>query len=293
MPIILDKQLYEQVRRKADEIYKKPSAYKSGWIVKHYKELGGRYGDDNKPKNLERWFKEEWGDIGGLDYPVYRPFKRITKDTPLTAFEIDPKQAKKQIALKQEIRGERNLPPFLAKGNGIKNNINPIHMKSELKKQIEMYEQIFKHLKGHIQEGNYDDLDIRQFKLLEKEIERLKHLKKGLGAIMQKTLIPAVKIDKNDDIWEYSNPIDAQKKAFKYLGENGNIYRSVKKDKKYVIYNPIKDEWVNFGQMGYQDLTKHRDKDKMRRYRARAENMKGEWRDDPYSANNLSINILW
>ena len=27
----------------ADEIYEKPSAYKSGYIVKKYKELGGKY----------------------------------------------------------------------------------------------------------------------------------------------------------------------------------------------------------------------------------------------------------
>ena len=120
MPIILNKQLYEQVKKQADEIYKKPSAYKSGWIVKEYKKLGGKYKDDNQPKYLARWFKEKWGDIGGLDYPVYRPFKRITKNTPLTAFEIDPKQAEKQIALKQKIKGNKNLPPFLIKSELIK-----------------------------------------------------------------------------------------------------------------------------------------------------------------------------
>jgi hypothetical protein len=37
---------------KADKIYKKPSAYKSDYIVKTYKELGGRYKDDNETKNL-------------------------------------------------------------------------------------------------------------------------------------------------------------------------------------------------------------------------------------------------
>lgn len=112
MPIILNKSLYGRIKAEADKIYKKPSAYKSGYVVRRYKEEGGKYANDNKPKTLKRWFKEEWGDIGGKDYPVYRPHKRVSDATPLTAAEIDPRQAKKQIALKQEIKGESNLPPF-------------------------------------------------------------------------------------------------------------------------------------------------------------------------------------
>jgi hypothetical protein len=113
MPTIENPTLYESVKRKADNIYGKPSAYKSGWIVKTYKQMGGTYKDDNKPKDLKRWFREDWGDIGGKDYPVYRPFKRVSAKTPKTAFEIDPIQAKKQIKLKQKIKGDFNLPKFL------------------------------------------------------------------------------------------------------------------------------------------------------------------------------------
>jgi len=111
----LDKKLYDKAKAQADEIYKKPSAYKSGYIIKRYKELGGRFKDDGKPKLLKRWFKEEWGDIGGKNYPVYRPKKRVSPKTPLTASEIDPANLKKQIELKQIIRGRKNLPPFKAK----------------------------------------------------------------------------------------------------------------------------------------------------------------------------------
>ena len=112
MPTPIDKELYQKAREEADRVYSKPSAYKSGFIVKRYKALGGRYVDDNSPKELERWFKENWTSIGG-DYPTYRPTKRISKDTPLTIAEIDPIQAKKQIKLKQVIKGFANLPPFL------------------------------------------------------------------------------------------------------------------------------------------------------------------------------------
>ena len=115
MPIPKDKVLYEKVKKMADTIYKKSSAYKSGYIVQVYKRRGGEYIDDSKPKNLKRWFQEEWSDIGRKDYPVYRPSVRISKKTPLTVKEIDPKQLKEQIKLKQKIKGTKNLPKFKKK----------------------------------------------------------------------------------------------------------------------------------------------------------------------------------
>jgi hypothetical protein len=115
MPIILDKELYNTVKLKADQIYKQSSAYKSGYIVKTYKELGGRYKDDNKEKDLKRWYKEKWEDVGHKDYPVYRPTIRISKNTPLTVNEIDKNNLKEQIKKKQIIKGKKNLPPFQKK----------------------------------------------------------------------------------------------------------------------------------------------------------------------------------
>lgn len=113
MPIIANLKLYEKAKQIADKTYAKPSAYKSGFIVKKYKELGGTYIDDKKPKNLKRWYKEQWLDVGGLAYPVYRPTKRVSKDTPLTVSEIDPENLRKQSQLKQKIKGSKNLPPFI------------------------------------------------------------------------------------------------------------------------------------------------------------------------------------
>jgi hypothetical protein len=112
MPTILDKELYDKAKKHADTIYTKPSAYKSGFIVKTYKQLGGTYGEDNEPKKLRQWFKEQWTDVGNKYYPVYRPQVRVNKSTPLTVKEIDPSNLKKQISLKQRIKGKTNLPPF-------------------------------------------------------------------------------------------------------------------------------------------------------------------------------------
>jgi hypothetical protein len=62
---------------------------------------------------LKRWFKERWVSLGEKDdYPVYRPTKRISKQTPLTIHEIDPEQIPRQISLKQIIKGEANLPKW-------------------------------------------------------------------------------------------------------------------------------------------------------------------------------------
>ena len=116
MPTPIDKSLYSLAQKKADEIYRKPSAYKSGFIVKTYKSMGGRYADDNKPTNLKRWFEEKWEDVGHKSYPVYRPTIKVSKKTPLTVEEISKTNLKEQIHKKQIIQGNHNLKPFKRKG---------------------------------------------------------------------------------------------------------------------------------------------------------------------------------
>jgi hypothetical protein len=111
MPIINDPKLYAKAKELADKTYSKPSAYKSGFIVKTYKQMGGTYTNNNKQKNLKRWFLEDWKDVGGSDYPVYRPTKKVSKKTPLIPSEIS--NLKEQIKLKQKIKG-KTLPPFSA-----------------------------------------------------------------------------------------------------------------------------------------------------------------------------------
>jgi hypothetical protein len=221
--------LYQQVKDAADIIYEKPSAYKSGFIVKKYKELGGTYSGKKNNKGIGRWFKEEWKDVGNKEYPVFRPTKRVTKDTPLTPEEIKPSNLKKQIALKQEIKGDANLPPFEPKTGGM---------------VVSLGQQ-------------------------------------------------ADNISKYDEVYKYSNPKKVQEKAKKYLGEGGIIYRSISKGKKYMVYNPNTKKWVHFGALNYEDHTKHNDEKRRQSYLKRSANIKGDWKDDKYSPNNLARNLLW
>lgn len=204
--------LYEKAKEIVYKQYPKHSAYRSGQLVKKYKELGGTYSGKKPTKTgIARWFKEEWADIGNKEYPVYRPTKRVSKETPLTVSEIDPVQAKKQIALKQKIKGTSNLPAFQKAGGSIE---------------------------------------------------------------------------------QFSNPKKVQENAKKYLGKDAVVYLSTKKEKKYMIKDP-NDKWVHFGQMDYEDFTKHQDEKRRKNYLTRTANIKGDWKSNKYSPNNLSRNLLW
>ena len=126
MPAVLDQDLYNRVKAYADTVYSKPSAYKSGFIVKSYLARGGKYGEDSgkntkptklKPKTgLTAWFAEDWKNLAKKgQYPVLRPTVRVSSKTPLLASEVDPVDLKKKIKLKQVIRDKGNLPPFKPK----------------------------------------------------------------------------------------------------------------------------------------------------------------------------------
>jgi hypothetical protein len=92
------------------------------------------------------------------------------------------------------------------------------------------------------------------------------------------------------DINRYSNPIMVQKLAHKLLGEETRIVISPRKDKKYRIYNPETNKYVDFGQMGYEDATKHKNLDRIKRFRLR----NAKWKDAPkYSPAWLSYYLLW
>tara|TARA_R110001606_G_scaffold350516_1_gene500645 strand:+ start:148 stop:570 length:423 start_codon:yes stop_codon:yes gene_type:complete len=104
----LNKKLYERITARVKKRIPKHSAYRSGQIVKEYKDAGGKYGGKkDEKKGLSRWFKEKWtNQRGGSGYKkkgdIYRPTKRITKDTPATHKELTPAQKKKAMEEKKK-----------------------------------------------------------------------------------------------------------------------------------------------------------------------------------------------
>lgn len=94
------------------------------------------------------------------------------------------------------------------------------------------------------------------------------------------------------EILKYSDPIQVLKKLHQVFGKDSGIelFRSKRKDKKYAIINPYTFEVVNFGQMGYQDYTRHLDESRREQFLRRNK----KWRDaDPFSPAFLSYHLLW
>tara|TARA_R110000803_G_scaffold116476_1_gene185071 strand:- start:456 stop:812 length:357 start_codon:yes stop_codon:yes gene_type:complete len=107
-----DKKLYEKVKKEIYKKYPKHSAYRSGLLVKEYKERGGKYtGKKKSNKGLSRWFKEKWKTQDGkTEYQnkddIFRPTKRITKETPTILKELsktEVKEAQKEKKLKGRV----------------------------------------------------------------------------------------------------------------------------------------------------------------------------------------------
>jgi hypothetical protein len=106
-------------------------------------------------------------------------------------------------------------------------------------------------------------------------------------------MIKATDVSKNSKIWKVSNPYLSQTNTQKYLGNNTILFISDRKNKKYMVYNPKNNRMVHFGDIRYEDFTRHKSSSRRNNYLSRARAIEGNWKNDRYSANNLSINILW
>ena len=102
------------------------------------------------------------------------------------------------------------------------------------------------------------------------------------------------------NLTDYSDPEIVLYRAKFYFGEDVKLLKSTRKTKKYMIYNPITNKFVHFGAMGYLDYTKYvqlynlETANKHRiRYLKRALKIKGNWMNNPYSPNYLSMLLLW
>lgn len=113
--------LYASVKRSADAKFSAPtSAYKSAWIVREYKKRGGTYAgkQPGKSAGLKRWFREKWVNVSKKDrpacgrtsarsaYPLCRPTKRVTKNTPATVRELSASRIQKALRKKKVVKGK-------------------------------------------------------------------------------------------------------------------------------------------------------------------------------------------
>ena len=106
-------------------------------------------------------------------------------------------------------------------------------------------------------------------------------------------MIAVSNLSPDDDLFQYSNPRLAQHKLRTYLDDKTAVlYKSDNKRKKYMILTPNHKK-VHFGQIGYEDYTKHGNDQRRQNYLKRTSNIRGDWKENKYSPNNLSRNVLW
>lgn len=124
----LDAKLYARIVREAKARFDVwPSAYASGWVVRRYKDMGGRYeGGSKKPAGalLGRWFREEWVNVcelprivpcgrpkaTGGGYPYCRPRKRVSSATPETVGELSARELEARCARKKQNPHKKIMP---------------------------------------------------------------------------------------------------------------------------------------------------------------------------------------
>ena len=85
---------------------------------------------------------------------------------------------------------------------------------------------------------------------------------------------------------QFSNPDEVKKKA-RYYNLN-TVYESTRRNKKYMVHSG--DKWIHFGQIPFEDFTKHHDKTRLEAFRRR--NWRWEFAD-VYTPRWLSWHILW
>jgi hypothetical protein len=88
------------------------------------------------------------------------------------------------------------------------------------------------------------------------------------------------------ELRNYSDPEYVMQKA-KMMGLNP-VHESSRKDKKYMVFDGR--TMVHFGQMGYEDATKHNDLNRINKFKKRNR----KWQNSPkYSPAWLSWFLLW
>jgi hypothetical protein len=93
-------------------------------------------------------------------------------------------------------------------------------------------------------------------------------------------------MEKLEQVKKFSNPQEVYNKGRQY---GLTVYLSPNKKKKYTIVDP-NNKITHFGQLGYEDYTKHLDEIRREQFLKR----NAKWKDaEPYSPAWLSYYLLW
>ena len=91
-------------------------------------------------------------------------------------------------------------------------------------------------------------------------------------------------------IEDYTNPNKVFQNAKRIYGNNVQIKLSTRKDKKYMLLNPDNNKWVHFGQIGFEDYTKHQNNKRRQLFKIRNQ----KWAEqDKYTPGFMSYFLSW
>ena len=127
----IDKQLYEDVKKMANTLFKSPTGiFRSLWIQREYKKRGGLYKTKKTSSKVQQWLDEKWIDINNpilknnkiigynkcgsvnkqnMLYPLCRPTFKVSDDTPKLFKDIDKDVIKRVNKQKQIIKNKGNI----------------------------------------------------------------------------------------------------------------------------------------------------------------------------------------
>ena len=126
----LDQDLYDAVKEEAKARFAVwPSAYASGWVVRTFKERGGRYagGDKKTRSGLTKWFGEQWVDLSRPIYDEdgeltgYKPCGRKKSGDPADYPKCRPAREAMRMSpaeVKDAIKRKRAAEAAASKGRG-------------------------------------------------------------------------------------------------------------------------------------------------------------------------------
>jgi len=98
--------------------------------------------------------------------------------------------------------------------------------------------------------------------------------------------------NKAQELLKYSNPNEVQRLADELFDNIPyDLALSTRKNKKYMIRGEFtNNKWIHFGEMGYEDYTKHKDEERRDKFLSRNR----AWRNMPAdSPAFLSYQLLW
>jgi hypothetical protein len=131
MSIPKDKKLYNNIKTMANSVFdNNKGIYRSMWIVKKYKQMGGEFENKEKNSDVDRWISEKWIDLNqpikkdnkivGFEkcgtkntknnlYPLCRPSKRINNKTPKLYQELNKNAIEEANKKKQIVKNKGNI----------------------------------------------------------------------------------------------------------------------------------------------------------------------------------------